>query len=87
MDGWYARLSEKDGTISRQLLVDHLHGVANRAGAFAAGFNSAEWGYLAGLWHDLGKYQLVFQDKLNGVNTNVEHSGVGAALAFDKFNE
>lgn len=86
-DVWYARISEKDGLVTWQLLEDHLYGVANWAGKFAAGFNSTEWGYLAGLWHDLGKYQRAFQDKLDGSSISVEHSGLGAAFAFDKFSE
>jgi CRISPR-associated endonuclease/helicase Cas3 len=29
------------------------------------GNGEGEWGYLAGLWHDLGKYQVEFQQKLD----------------------
>jgi CRISPR-associated endonuclease/helicase Cas3 len=59
----------------------HLHGVANLAEQFAAVFGSAAWGRLAGLWHDLGKYQVEFQAKLRGERMQVEHAGIGAALA------
>ena len=38
-------------------LEEHLRNTAERAGAFAKAFDSEPWGYLAGLWHDLGKYQ------------------------------
>ncbi len=51
---------------------------------FAAAFGSGEWGRLAGLWHDLGKYQPEFQRRLRGESVAVEHSGMGAALAADK---
>lgn len=37
-------------------LYDHLIGTAKLAGGFAAEFGRWEWGYTAGLWHDLGKY-------------------------------
>ena len=40
----------------RQTLEDHLYGVAERAAVFAEAFGAGEWGYHAGLWHDLGKY-------------------------------
>lgn len=36
-------------------LHDHLLNVATRAKKFAQAFNSGDWAYLAGLWHDLGK--------------------------------
>ena len=36
-------------------LEDHLPATAKLAGTFASEFVAGEWGYLAGLWHDLGK--------------------------------
>ncbi len=65
-------------------LSEHLHNVAARAAGFAEPFGSAEWGRLAGLWHDLGKYRLEFQRRLRGSGEQVEHAGVGAALAMSK---
>jgi CRISPR-associated endonuclease/helicase Cas3 len=65
-------------------LVDHLHKVADLAADFAAAFDAREWGRLAGLWHDLGKYQPKFQARLRGSGESVEHAGAGAALAFSK---
>ena len=47
------------------LLVKHLQAVAGLAGEFSQSFDKAElaqrWAYLAGLWHDLGKYRSGFQ--------------------------
>jgi CRISPR-associated endonuclease/helicase Cas3 len=40
-----------------------------------------QWGYIAGLWHDLGKYSREFQRKLAGEHLQIEHTGAGAALA------
>lgn len=37
-----------------ELLEDHLQVVAERASAFSEKFGANEWGYLVGLWHDLG---------------------------------
>jgi CRISPR-associated endonuclease/helicase Cas3 len=80
---YFGRSREEDpDPVHWQVLEDHLHGVASRAAQFAEAFGSRESGYLAGLWHDLGKYQSVFQDKLRGAHIGVEHSGAGAALAF-----
>ena len=62
-------------------LDDHLYSVAETARAFSSSFHSGEWGYLAGLWHDLGKFQIEFQRRLAGEKIAVEHSGAGAALA------
>ena len=42
-------------------LYDHLTGTAERAAEMAGEFGCAEWGRLAGLWHDLGKYSEDFQ--------------------------
>ena len=48
----------KEGTPSGQwqTLEHHRRNTANRAAAMAGEFGCSEWGYLAGLWHDLGKY-------------------------------
>ena len=64
-----------------QSLEEDLLGVARFAASFAGAFGSESWGYLAGLWHDLGKYQIEFQQRLLGSQVSVEHSGAGAALA------
>jgi len=60
-----------------QLLEDHLRNVAERAGELASSFGAREWGYLAGLWHDLGKYSDAFQRYLRsegGVDYHVIES-------------
>ena len=44
-------------------------------------------GHCAGLWHDLGKYQIEFQQWLLGIQVSAEHSGAGAALAVKKGKE
>jgi len=77
-----------------QPLKDHLLNVAQLAGAFAAQFGAQEWGYLAGLWHDLGKFSPSFQaylktqgdyhaDELSeGVaGAKVDHTSAGAQHA------
>ena len=74
-----------------QELEIHLQNVANLARQFASEFGFGEWGYLAGLWHDLGKYSIAFQNKLraeNGPDAHIEtghkkvdHSSAGAIHA------
>lgn len=65
-------------------LIQHLQVVAGRAqsGGGAAGFadvfGAREWGRLAGLWHDLGKYSDEFQAYLlqaNGHEAHIEAAG------------
>jgi len=66
-----------------QKLEDHLLNVANLAEKFAEEFGAGEWGYLAGLWHDLGKYR---DDWQNFIHQQTEghgpdHSSAGAIQA------
>lgn len=70
-----------------QLLEDHLENVANLAARFAEPFGGADWAYLAGLWHDLGKYSEEFQRKLRGENIRVVHSEAGGHLAQQKMSQ
>jgi CRISPR-associated endonuclease/helicase Cas3 len=79
---FYAHSKEGRTEEEWQLLEEHLKNVADLACLFARAFDSGDWAYLGGLWHDLGKYQAEFQDKLFGKKTAVEHSGAGAAFAF-----
>lgn len=85
------------------LLLDHLQSVAGLAGDFSGAFNAApltqRWAYLAGLWHDLGKYRHGFQHYLalsNSEDAHIEgrvagrdktHSIAGALWALQSFKE
>ena len=74
-----------------QPLEEHLRNVAQMAVNFARPFGGENWAYLAGLWHDLGKYAHEFQAKLyreNGFECHLEtrpgkvvHSETGGHLA------
>lgn len=41
--------------------------------------------YMTGLLHDIGKYQVSFQERINGKNIKVEHSGCGAKEVQKKY--
>lgn len=47
------------------LPVHHL-AVANMARVFASTFDSRKWGYLAGVWHDIGKLRPEYQRRIRG---------------------
>ena len=59
---------DKDGAFIIHNLEEHLRAVANLAGKFASVFGDSDWGYLAGLWHDLGKYAKEFQRRIKSVS-------------------
>ena len=85
-----------DGRWEEHLLEDHLREVGRLAGDFASLFGSMDWAYLAGLWHDLGKFREKFQQyiksvsgydteaHIEGVPGRVDHSTAGAIHAVDK---
>jgi len=54
-------------------LKEHLESVAEMARGFAQPFGAGDWGYLAGLWHDLGKFSREFQDYLGQVSSEDHH--------------
>lgn len=76
-----------------QPLGDHLRGTAHLARAFASVFDAGEWGHVAGLWHDLGKFSKAFQNYLkqsagsdsevhiSEISGRIDHSTAGAQHA------
>ena len=91
MRNYYAHSLEGKDPDEWEPLEDHLQAVARRASIFADKFGAANWGNLAGLWHDIGKYSLEFQAYLfheNGLEAHLEqyqgrvdHSTAGAQIA------
>ena len=76
-------------------LVEHLQSVASTAADFSANWGS-QWAYLAGLWHDLGKFRPGFQSYIRQVDdahiegrlpaaSEKSHSAAGALLAIKLF--
>jgi CRISPR-associated endonuclease/helicase Cas3 len=86
----------KDGSFVIHNLEEHLRAVADLAGEFASIFGHSDWGQLAGLWHDLGKYSSAFQNyiargsgfdpeaHIEGGKGRVNHSSAGALHAVEK---
>lgn len=65
----------------QQSISDHLYQTARLAGDFAAAFKMKEWGYGFGLYHDIGKYSLKFQNRLQG-GSMTDHATAGAQELF-----
>ena len=63
----------------RQTVLEHLDGTAELCAGFAAAFRAEDQGRLAGLAHDLGKYSVAFQRRLQGSTEHVDHATAGAA--------
>ena len=61
----------------KQTVQEHLEGTAQLCSEFAAEFDAAEQGYLAGISHDIGKYTEAFQRRLHG-GPKVDHATAGA---------
>jgi CRISPR-associated endonuclease/helicase Cas3 len=90
----HLRCSTDEAPVEHDLL-QHLQEVSKGAAQNAAQFCAQDWGFLAGLWHDLGKYRSGFQRYIrqgNDPDAHVEstvaasaktHSGAGALLAIE----
>lgn len=70
-----------------QDLRDHLDAVAALAKSFAAEFGCGEWGELAGLTHDIGKYFPAFQRYLTEGGPKTEHAAAGAIALCSRYLE
>mgnify|MGYP004653941987 CR=1 FL=1 len=94
MNGFVAHMEFEDGW--REPLIhrldDHLKGVANLSGGFAESFGCRNWGYAAGLIHDIGKFSDEFQEYIHAVvveksknpkyfRGSVDHTSAGAIYA------
>lgn len=74
MPVFYAHSREEEPDKSKwQVLEDHLRNTANLAREFADAWEAGDWGYLAGLWHDIGKYSSEFQAKICAVDGEDAH--------------
>jgi CRISPR-associated endonuclease/helicase Cas3 len=96
-DEYYAHSRKGKPPEEWHKLEDHLKAVAELARKFADDFGAGDWGYLAGIWHDLGKYSKEFQARLLAVSdpdTHIEtkagrpdHSTAGAQHACNSLKD
>ena len=82
-----------DGNFRKHRLEGHLCCVGELASEYGKTFGSQDWSYLAGLWHDLGKYSAEFQNYIKSASGyepeahietakgRVDHSTAGAQYA------
>jgi CRISPR-associated endonuclease/helicase Cas3 len=92
---FYAHTRDGEPPENWQFLEDHLRQTAETARLFANAFDAGDWAYLAGLWHDMGKYSQDFQQLLidsqvddttaKKHNRRVNHSTAGALHAVERF--
>jgi CRISPR-associated endonuclease/helicase Cas3 len=91
---YYAHSLEGEPLENWHPLEEHLRQVAKLAACFASEFSATEWAYLAGLWHDLGKYAAEFQQYIRDANEahlegkpgRVNHSTAGALQAIARLD-
>ena len=78
-------LAHKDNNGNVQSLQDHSFNVATKAREDANDIDQGDILFLLGLYHDLGKANQEFQDKLLlHPNKHVDHSSAGARYLFQK---
>src|ERR1017187_8179282 len=80
---YFAHSANDDGKWNP--LRSHLAEVAERARGFAAVFEAGDDAYLAGLLHDLGKYGDLFQERLKGRESGLDHWSMGASVCLERY--
>ena len=78
---YYAHSTDAPNKQDWQLLSVHLQNVADIASDFADTFHASDIAYAGGLLHDVGKYSVDFQRRLEGARIRVDHSTAGAREA------
>lgn len=78
-------LGHKSDDGREQSLIDHLNGTAILCAQFAEAFDSKNLGYIVGQYHDIGKYSLAFQKRIQEDGPKVDHSTAGAKELRDYF--
>jgi len=81
---WFAHSANRNAR--RHPASEHLESVARLARKFS---NAVPWSgeaFLAGLFHDLGKYGDLFQDRLRGLESGLDHWSAGAWVALKNFH-
>lgn len=87
IDGGFMKyIARRNDFGQEQDLKEHLENVAILAMKFASHFDSSKIAYTIGLLHDIGKYSIAFQKRINGSNEKVDHSTAGLQLVEKTFD-
>ncbi|MCL2666052.1 MAG: CRISPR-associated endonuclease Cas3'', partial [Defluviitaleaceae bacterium] len=78
---FYAHTRESDDI--KQPLLEHLQNTAALAKKHAALWGGGDFAELCGLVHDIGKYSLEFQARLNGAKASVDHKTAGGKFLYN----
>lgn len=65
----------------------HVKAVADRAATYGEAFGISEEARLSGLLHDLGKYGELFQRRLQGKESGIDHWSAGAWFALTRYQK
>lgn len=84
---YYAHSTAESNKSDWQPLKTHLINVAEIASEFGKDFNAGSIAYTSGLLHDLGKYSMDFQRRLDGDPRRVDHSTAGAIEAWKTYQK
>jgi CRISPR-associated endonuclease/helicase Cas3 len=82
---FFAHSTNKPDKSDWQILASHLTAVGDLAAAKASIFGAEALATVSGRLHDLGKYTLEFQCRLEGAAMRVDHSTWGARIANDRY--
>jgi CRISPR-associated endonuclease/helicase Cas3 len=82
---FFAHSTHKPDKSDWQSLASHLTVVGELAAAKASIFGAEALATVSGRLHDLGKYTLEFQRRLEGAATRVDHSTWGARVANERY--
>ena len=82
---YYAHSDQDADSSDWQPLSEHLLQVGQLAGERALAFKAQDWGQMAGLLHDLGKYSEAFQARLSGSKQRADHATAGAKVVVQHF--
>lgn len=75
---YYAHSGDRSDKSDWQTMLDHAFSTARLAAKMADPFGLQKAAFVAGLFHDIGKYSIKFQQRLEGKNIAVDHSTAGA---------